>query len=549
MYKIFIYKYISLIIILLNFTCKKFDLIESSMLEEAIVNGNLAQESFTRSLNFTNAWLGLRDSESELIPSNINNKINLWEPANSGADNYPFMVLTAYLLDKDLYHGVLLEMLINEKKLTSRIGSLPDVYSFTKNTFENENLDLGNIIFGASEYIKDGLMPLNEFIGASPWQDRMIEILDDLYIHINDFDSLDEYFIKSSQVEEINGEMLQTLSRVYWMTGDQKYLDWAIKIADYYLLEVDFSNVEYLKLRDHGCEIVGGLSELYMTLHLLSLEKKYEYQPALYRLLDKILTFGRNQDGFFYNSINLKANQVIDNRIADTWGYTLNAFYTVWMTDQKSEYLEAVLKPFQSLNNSYRNFEWEPKKQLGPLGSQDGYADAIESGINIYNRMQDSKLKTWIDSEIQVLFGMQKNSGIIEGWHGDGNFARTALMYGLWKTQGAHLEPWQPSVKIGAISNEDKTYFVITAQDDWEGQLLFDQKRHKTILNLPEDYPRINQFPEWFTLDQDATYSIQSNKEQLIGKYEGKNLKRGVALRLSANEQCVILVKKTPNLK
>lgn len=286
-----------------------------------------------------------------------------------------------------------------------------------------------------------------------------------------------------------------------------------------------------------------------MTLHLLSLEKKYEYQPALYRLLDKILTFGRNQDGFFYNSINLEANQVIDNRIADTWGYTLNAFYTVWMTDQKSEYLEAVLKPFQSLNNSYRNFEWEPKKQLGPLGSQDGYADAIESGINIYNRMQDSKLKTWIDSEIQVLFGMQKNSGIIEGWHGDGNFARTALMYGLWKTQGAHLEPWQPSVKIGAISNEDKTYFVITAQDDWEGQLLFDQKRHKTILNLPEDYPRINQFPEWFTLDQDATYSIQSNKEQLIGKYEGKNLKKGFALSLSSKEQCVILVKKTPNLK
>ena len=30
---------------------------------------------------------------------------------------------------------------LNEKKLTSRIGSLPDVYSFTKNTFENENLD------------------------------------------------------------------------------------------------------------------------------------------------------------------------------------------------------------------------------------------------------------------------------------------------------------------------------------------------------------------------------------------------------------------------
>ncbi len=524
--------------------CKNSNFIDNSLVEKAVINGNLAQESFKRSLSFTNAWLEMSDSESGLIPTNLNKKIDLWEPANSAADNYPFMVLTAYLLDKDLYNGVLLDMLNNEKKLTSRIGSLPDVYSFTKKTFENEILDLGNIIFGASEYIKDGLMPLNEFIGPSPWQERMIEILDDLYIHISDFDSLDTYYTKTSYVEEINGEMLQTLSRVYWMTNDQKYLDWAIKIADHYLLEIDLSNVEYLKLRDHGCEIIGGLSELYITLHLLSHEKKYEYQPHLYRLLDKILTFGRNQDGFFYNSINLKANQVIDNRIADTWGYTLNAFYTVWMTDKKSEYIKAVLKPFKSLNNSYRNFEWEPKNQLGPLGSQDGYADAIESGINLYNRRQDSELKAWIDSEIQVLFGMQKNSGIIEGWHGDGNFARTALMYGLWKTQGAHLEPWQPTVKIGAISTNDKRCFVITAEDDWEGQLMFDQKRYKTILNLPVDYPRINQFPEWFTLDHDAIYSIESNQKHINGLYEGKDLKLGIKIILSANEQCIIMVKK-----
>ena len=231
-----------------------------------------------------------------------------------------------------------------------------------------KKLDMGNIIFDASEYVKDGLMPLNEFIGPSPWQDRMIDIVENLYTHINDFDSLEKYFKKSNNIEEINGEMLQTLSRVYWMTGNQKYLDWAIKIADHYLLDSDFSKVEYLKLRDHGCEIIGGLSELYMTLHLLSHKKKFEYQPPFYRLLDRILVFGRNSDGLFYNSINLKSNQVIDYRIADTWGYTLNAFYTVWMVDEKVEYLNAVLKPFKSLNSHYRNYEWEPKKGLGPLG-------------------------------------------------------------------------------------------------------------------------------------------------------------------------------------
>ena len=258
--------------------CKNSNFIDNSLVEKAVINGNLAQESFKRSLNFTNAWLKFRDQESGLIPTNLTNKIDFWEPANSAADNYPFMVLTAYLLDKELYHGILEDMLIGEKKLTSRIGSLPDIYSFTKKGFKNDKVDMGNIIFGASEYVKDGLMPLNEFIGPSPWQDRMIEIVEDLYTHINDFDSLEKYFKKSNNIEEINGEMLQTLSRIYWMTGNQKYLKWAIKIADYYLLKMDFSKVEYLKLRDHGCEIIGGLSELYMTLHILSHKKKDEYQ-------------------------------------------------------------------------------------------------------------------------------------------------------------------------------------------------------------------------------------------------------------------------------
>ena len=73
---------------------------------------------------------------------------------------------------------------------------------------------------------------------------------------------------------------------------------------------------------------------------------------------------------------------------------------------------------------------------------------------------------------------------------------------------------------------------------------MFDQKRYKTILNLPVDYPRINQFPEWFTLDQDATYNIESNQKKLNGIYKGKDLKLGIKISLSANDQCIIIVKK-----
>ncbi len=104
-------------------------------MNKAIENGDLAHESFKRSLDFTRAWLRKTDSQTGLIPSNlINSKIDLWDPANAAADNYPFMVLTAYLLNQKLFDGPLLDILHQEKKLTSRLNVLPDVYSFSKLT-------------------------------------------------------------------------------------------------------------------------------------------------------------------------------------------------------------------------------------------------------------------------------------------------------------------------------------------------------------------------------------------------------------------------------
>jgi nicotinamide riboside kinase len=536
------YKYLIIFISIFSIGCKTPQALDTALVNKAIDNAELSHESFQRSLDFTHAWLQKTDPDSGLIPSNLNNRTDLWDPANAAADNYPFMVLTAYLLDTDLLNGTLLDILHQEKTLTSRVGVLPDVYSFSKNDFNEYPLNLGHVIFGASEYIKDGLIPLNELMGASPWQERMMEMLDELFRHTDDFTELEKYFKRASSVEEINGEMLQILSRVYWMTGKEKYLNWAIKIADHYLLEMDFSQTDYLRLRDHGCEIIGGLSELFLTLHRLEHPKVEDYRPPFYRLLDRILVYGRNNDGLFYNAINLKTKTPVDDRIADNWGYILNAYYTTWMVDQKVEYIQAVRKPFKALNLNYRNYNWEPGAQRGPLGSHDGYADAIESGINLLNRENDPDLRTWIDSEIKVMFGMQQPDGIVEGWHGDGNFARTALMYGLWKTQGARLSPWKPYLRLGAVASEKETYFVLTTQTDWEGKLIFDPIRHKTILNLPVDYPRINQFPEWFTADPQANYRITASDPKLSNTYNGVSLLEGIPIKLRPGERLIIKI-------
>jgi len=114
----------------------------------ALENGQQANKGFDRSLLFVNGWLTKTDSTTGLIPTNLTRKTDVWEPHNSAADNYAFMVLTAFLLDKELYNGELREMLKTEKELTSRINSLPDTWSFSKQDFLTAEPQPGNIIFG-----------------------------------------------------------------------------------------------------------------------------------------------------------------------------------------------------------------------------------------------------------------------------------------------------------------------------------------------------------------------------------------------------------------
>ena len=139
-------KYNILVLILINISCTSPNFLDEEVVKKAKINSELAHESFIRSLNYTNAWLKKKDSVSGLIPSNLGKKIDIWDPANAAADNYPYMVLTAYVLDNKPLKIELLNILKKEKNLTSRLNSLPDIYSFSKKDFFEYPLNIGNII-------------------------------------------------------------------------------------------------------------------------------------------------------------------------------------------------------------------------------------------------------------------------------------------------------------------------------------------------------------------------------------------------------------------
>lgn len=523
---------------LLLFSCEsKITLSEADQLAltQAQANGILVNEGLERCRRFVDDWLKHADPETGLIPRNLDTDTDIWNAKDAAADNYPFMVLTAALTDRQLFKGRMLDMLETETRLTSRIDNMPDTYSFSQKAFVKAEPDLYDILFGSSEYIKDGLLPLTEWLGHSPWSDRMIAMLDDIWKHApveTDYGNI------VSTNAELNGEMLQVLSRVYWMTGEQKYLDWAVRLGDYYLLGDDHPtrNFEMLRLRDHGCEVVSGLCELYASVSFTAPQKKKEYQAHIYEMLDRILEVGRNEDGLFYNGINPANGDITWEGTADNFGYTFNGFYTVYQVDSIERYRTATLKGLSILNAKYKNFDWE-------RGSSDGYADAIEGALNLYAREPIAATAAWIDSETQVMWSMQdsshrdnalkwQGSGVIEGWHGDGNFARTTIMYCLWKSQGITVDPWRSDMKIGAAMNGNDLLISVSVAEDWQGSLRFDSPRHKTAMNMPFDWPRINQFPEWFTPAEEVNFELITLDEQESEFYSGKQLWAGVPVSL-----------------
>jgi len=236
----------------------------------------------------------------------------------------------------------------------------------------------------------------------------------------------------------------------------------------------------------------------------------------------------------------------IDTELADTWGYTYNGIYSVYLVDGNERYRNAVRNVLENVKY-YRRYKWEGN-------STDGYADAIEGALNLYNREQVDVAANWLDSEIQIMWGKQdlhltktflewSFRGIIEGWHGDGNFARTSIMYSLWKSQGTWVEPWEKSIVLGAEPYDQGIIIAISSKRPWKGKINFDVARHSEKLQMPIDYPRINQFPEWFCIVRDKSYEWIDLSDQSNKILSGEALLDGFTLELNKREPKYFLVR------
>ena len=497
---------------------------------QAEANGLQVEDVFRRTRRMMHGWLAYADARTLLLPDVLPGRtrgpqqLHVYRPHNSGADNYPYLVATAWFTDRATFDGRMREMLRSEIRYTNALNGIPADLDLEKGTLGPPSL------FGAAEYAKDGLLAITELLGRTPWFYRMADMTADLMQHAPVASS---FGLLPDAGAELNGDALQSLVRLATMTGDPRYLEWARRIGDAYVSEVlprnhglpgytwDFAKHEgpdRMRLRDHGNEIVVGLQLLHALESERGGERAAAWRAPLSRMLDRILA-SANPDGLLYDEIRASDLAPLSQRLSDNWGYVYGAVYTHYMVTGDERYREAVRRVLRALPR-YRGHDWEN-------GSHDGYADAIESALYLVAREPVPEAVDWIESETKRLVAFQQPDGTIERWYGDGNWSRTLLLYAMWKTQGTFLDGWQEGIALGAVRDGDRLFVSLAAPPGWKGRLRFDYARHRRELNFAQNYVRLNEWPEWFTVDENTLYRLSDAAGQELLRL-GSELKEGV---------------------
>jgi len=503
--------------------------------------GYLTDKAFTAADRVVQAWLGVRENYRSLLPRKLNQEFDhIWIYRDCAADLYCHLVIEASLI-APTHLAALRDILAKERAITE---GLPHGIRLDSGVSLDE--PLSKRIFGAVEYAKDGLLPILERIGPTEWLDRMHEVVAAI-IKVSPVET--RYGRLPSDTTEKNGEFLQVLARLYQREGRPEYMIAGRAIADAYTKEVlpagngipagawnfdtHMPRDPNLSLGDHGNELVSGLAEWLMVEARAPEGRAEQYRPEVERMMDAILDRGRDAAGGWSNRViplNSPTLAPPEQPVNDNWGY-LTAGYVGYAlslpedSPRRQRYLAEAKRAFEAAIK-YRSAAWE-------RGQMDGYSDTIEGAQYLLPYLEVDGAARWIDDQTGILLAYQKPDGFGIETYLDGNLVRMALLYALFRTQGARVDPWRPGVRLGAVASPDGLQLALSSDARWAGRLIFDRIRHRDYLNLPYNYPRLNGWTEWFTADPAGSYEVTvtlEGKDPVTKIVVGQELIDGVAV-------------------
>jgi hypothetical protein len=182
----------------------------------------------------------------------------------------------------------------------------------------------------------------------------------------------------------------------------------------------------------------------------------------------------------------------VSEHLSDNWGYVYGAVSTHFMVTGEERSREAVRRVLARLPR-YRGYDWEN-------GSQDGYADAIESALYFVVCEPVPEALEWIESETRRLVAFQQEDGTIERWYGDGNWARTLLLYAMMRHRA---RSWTAGRRASAGGrSRGAAPRLARSALRMAGAAALRPCPPPPQLSFARNYVRLNEWPEWYVVDE-----------------------------------------------
>ena len=464
-----------------------------------------------------------------------------WNYRNEGADHYSSLVLIAHYVEPELNQpgGTLHNTMVGIDKYCCTQNGVPALYDLRT----HEQGKPAQLIY-LSEWLKDGLNRTCEIMAPNMdhiWFRHYVKTADAMIAEANRQGGMAEVF----SGPEPSGNMLQSLPRLYVMTGDEKYLHAAEEIADS-LLFGSTEALANLSFRDHGNENVPGLGELFALEGQLGRDKMKEYEPAMRRLLDRVVKENANPETGFLCQVETRDGKRTYAQPEDTWGYSIFTFDNYNQATGTDRYRAAVEKPLRWFMENRTRY-CMTFNSLWPMShSRDRWSDSYESFIILWSRYPttgDGRVwLDWVTERDDRRHCSEQIYGCYRARHDDGSTGRNLVSHMQFQARGVRMLPFSKAAGVGGVEDGDTLRLLIASDEPWDGRLCFEPDR-QTFKHGKLNWARINEMVPGYVARPGEKYRVTIGDGE-AKTVDGQALLDGIAVRLQKPGELRVVVER-----
>lgn len=489
---------------------------------ELLRRGELARRSLGRAFEVLENQGRTRDAVTGLMP--LRPAEPIWRPAVNGAVLLPAMALSSREvapLRLENWTGVV----GIERRVIGRWQGLPDDFSLASRSWVESQPDPRRSMNYAATYAAEGVLPVVEQVGRGIWFDRLRELAETVEgqaLVTSDFGPL-----PSDELATL-GRWIEVGARLYELTGEERHLDFTVRLAQACTREVmarsggllparwDFATHQAAgrgEVEEGAAPLLRGLGEAMRVARAARPEVARGLHPAVASLAERVRPGATAGDppGRLRAALTLAAGLGEDE--ARSWARAaLRHASEATVASRRA----AGRSPAAALDDTVAAFA------LAGERSDEGLVERLLP--NFFGRVRER-----VDADASIVEARE---------------VRSALAVGRFWTQGFRAEPWNPELRFGAVNEGGSTWLAVVSPASWTGRLIADQSRRVTSVKTASKAIESAGVEEWFTAVPGRVYAVSVDGGP-AENWTGSRLRDGLFLELKVGVPVRIQITET----